>query len=84
MNCVPTFPIYFHMSMSCSTFCYSVYSKCYYNPYFFCLTDWEIFESRFNAPHNLRAIALGDAPLDTVLTVLSGRNEEVELSIVVC
>ena len=45
-----------------------------------CLTDWGIFDSRFNTPHNLKAITLRDAPVDTVLTVLSGRVEEVELN----
>ena len=46
-----------------------------------CLTDWGIFESRFNDPHNLKTIALEDAPVDTVLAVLSGRVEEVELNL---
>ena len=49
-----------------------------------CLADWRIFESRFNSPHNLKAIVLRDAPVDTVLAVLSGRVEEVELFIWVC
>ena len=49
-----------------------------------CLTDWEIFESSFKSPHILKAIVLCDAPGDTVLTVLSGRIEEVELYIMVC
>ena len=47
-----------------------------------CLTDWELFESRFKSPHNLKAIVLGDAPVDTVLAVLSGRVEEVELNFI--
>ena len=46
-----------------------------------CLTDWEIFERRFNAPHNLKAIKLSKAPVDTILAVLSGRVEEVELGL---
>ena len=50
----------------------------------FCFTDWGIFESRFKSPHNLKFIALGDAPVDTILPVLSGRVEEVELFISVC
>ena len=44
-----------------------------------CLTDWEIFERSFNSPHNLKAIVLCGAPVDTVLAVLTGRVEEVEL-----
>ena len=46
-----------------------------------CLTDWGIFERRFNAPHNLKAIKLSKAPVDTILAVLSGRVEEVELGL---
>ena len=70
------------MSMSCSTFCCR---ELYIASAIFlllCLTDWEVFESRFNTPHNLRTIALGNAPVDTVLTVLSGRVEEVEPNII--
>ena len=44
-----------------------------------CLTDWGIFERSFKSPHNLKAIALFYAPVDSVLAVLSGRVEEVEL-----
>ena len=44
-----------------------------------CLTDWGIFERSFKTSHNLKAIKLWGAPLDTVLVVLSGRVEEVEL-----
>ena len=49
-----------------------------------CLTDWGIFESSLKSHHNLKAIELRDAPVDTVLAVLSGRIEEVELNIAVC
>ena len=48
------------------------------------LTDWGIFESSFKSPHNLKAIVLWGAPVDTVLAVLSGRVEEVELNTWVC
>ena len=59
--------------MSCSTFCaiFSILS----------FTDWEIFESSFKTPHNLKAIALRDAPVDTVLVMLSGSVKEVELEL---
>ena len=45
------------------------------------LTDWGIFESSFKTPHNLKAITLRNAPVDTVLAVLSGRVEEVDLGL---
>ena len=67
------------MSMSCSTFCCS---ELYIASAIFlilCLTDWEIFERSFKTSHNLKAIRLRNAPSDTVLAVLSGRVEEVEL-----
>ena len=67
------------MSMSCSTFCCS---ELYIASAIFlilCLTDWGIFERSFKTSHNLKAIKLWDAPLDTVLAVLSGRVEDVEL-----
>ena len=72
------------MSMSCSTFCCS---ELYIASAIFlilCLTDWGIFESSFKSPHNLKAIVLRNAPVDTVLAVLSGRVEEVELNFSVC
>ena len=49
-----------------------------------CLTDWGIFERSFQSPHKLKAIVLRNAPVDTVLAVLSGRIEEVELEFMVC
>ena len=66
------------MSMSCSTFCCS--GLCIASAIFFilCLTDWEIFESKFKTPHNLKTIALRHAPVDSVLAALSGRVEEVD------
>ena len=42
-----------------------------------CFADWEIFESSFKTPHNLKAITLRNAPVDTLLAVLSGSFEEV-------
>ena len=85
MNCVPTF-LCFDMSMSCSTFCCCGLYIASAIFLILCLTDWGIFESRFNLklPHNLKAIVLRDAPVDTVMTVLSIRVEEVEIEILVC
>ena len=44
-----------------------------------CLTDWGIFETRFKTAHNLKTIMLRDAPVTSVLAVLSGQVKEVEL-----
>ena len=65
------------MSMSCSTFCCSGLYIASAIFLFLCLTDWKIFERSFKTSHNLKTIKLSDAPLDTVLAVLSGRVEEV-------
>ena len=67
------------MSMSCSTFCCSGLYTASAIFLILCLTDWEIFERSFKTSHNLKAIKLCDAPVDTVLAVLSGRVEEVVL-----
>ena len=70
------------MSMSCSTFCCS---ELYIASAIFlilCLTDWEIFERSFKTSHDLKAIKLRAAPLDTILAVLSGRVEELMLSFI--
>ena len=83
MKCIPTF-LYFHMSMSCSTFCCCGLYIASAIFLILCLTDWELFEGSFKSPHNLKSIGLWDAPVDTVLAVLSGRVEEVELIIEVC
>ena len=67
------------MSMNCSTFCCSGLYIASAIFLLLCLTDWEIFERSFKTSHNLKAIKLRAAPLDTVLAVLSGRIEEVVL-----
>ena len=56
----------------------------YYRFLILCLSDWKKFESSFKSPHNLKGIELENAPVDTVLAVLSGRVEEVQLNIAVC
>ena len=75
MNCVSTFPVFSHVKSHFYILLY-VASSIFLILF---LTDWGIFESIFIAPHNLKAIMLGKAPVDTILAVLSGRVEEVEL-----
>ena len=67
------------MSISYSTFCCSGLYIASAIFLILCLTDWEIFENSFKTPHNLKAITLRNAPVDTVLSVLPGRVEEVEI-----
>ena len=76
--------LYFHMSMSCSTFCCSGLYIASAIFSILCLTDWRIFESSLKTLHNLKAIKLVDAPVDAVLAVLSRKFEEVELDFMVC